>query len=144
MIRYALRCSDCDAEFEAWFASSGAFDVQKERGLLDCPECHGHGVAKQIMSPSVAGTKSRDAGEQIMARFLAAARKHVSENFDYVGPDFASEARAMYYGDAEERAIWGETTPEEARALIEEGVPAAPLPAPMAPTPPLPAKEELN
>lgn len=144
MIRYALLCQDCEAEFEAWFASSLAFDDQKARGLLDCPDCHGHEVAKQIMAPAVAGTGKRDPGEKMIARFLAAARKHVAENFDYVGDNFANEARAMFYGEADERAIWGETTADEAKALIEEGVPAAPLPAPMAPKPPLLPKDELN
>ena len=59
---------------------------------------------------------------------LAALRAHIEKTADYVGRDFAAQARAMHLGDAPERAIWGETRPEEARALLEDGVPVAPLP----------------
>ena len=70
------------------------------------------------------------------------AREHVSQNFDYVGEDFAEEARAIYYGEQDHRPIWGETTPEEREALAEEGIPAMPLPAPFAPKPPKSAKRK--
>jgi hypothetical protein len=65
----------------------------------------------------------------------AKVREHISKNFDYVGDKFADEARKMHSGETEERAIWGETTPEEAQALEDEGVPASPLPPELAPVP---------
>lgn len=135
MIKYALQCEDCEAGFEGWFASSGAFDEQKERGLLACPACGSGAVTKQIMAPAVAGTKRTVAQspEDLARQFVAKARDHVAKNFDYVGKRFADEARAMYYGEIEDRPIWGATTPDEAKALEEEGVPAAPLPAPFVP-----------
>jgi len=139
MIRYALACGDCDHEFEAWFASSDAYDRQAKRKLVTCPECEGRNVSKQIMAPSVKTTKGKAAApepETLMAEFAAKARAHVAENFDYVGDGFAEEARAMYYGEQDDRPIWGETTPEEREALQDEGVPALPLPAPFAPKPP--------
>ena len=131
MIRYALICSDCDHDFEAWFASSSAFDDQSSRGLVSCAMCGGENVVKQIMAPSVRTSDGRKAApdEAAMAReFLAKARDHVSRNFDYVGDSFADEARSMFYGETDNRPIWGETTNEEREALKEEGVPAAPLP----------------
>ncbi len=137
MIRYALACEDCDAAFEAWFASSDAYDAQAKRKLVACPDCDGRKVAKQIMAPAVrpSGKAASPATDDAaMARaFARKAREHVAENFDYVGDAFAEEARAMFYGERDERAIWGETTPEEREALKEEGVPALPLPAPFAP-----------
>lgn len=139
MIRYALACGDCEHEFEAWFASSEAFDRQAKRRMVACPECDGRKVSKQIMAPAVKTTKGRAESpdpEKVLAEFAARARQHVAENFDYVGGDFAEEARAIYYGEAGDRPIWGETTPEEREALREEGVPALPLPAPFAPRPP--------
>lgn len=139
MIRYALACEDCDHAFEAWFASSEAYDRQAKRRLVACPECDGRRVGKQIMAPAVKTTKGKapEAGpEQILAEFAARARAHVAENFDYVGDGFAEEARAIHYGEIDDRPIWGETTPEEREALREEGVPALPLPAPFAPKPP--------
>jgi len=72
----------------------------------------------------------------------AKVREHIKENFDYVGDKFADEARKMHSGEADERAIYGEATPEEARALAEEGVPASPLPPELAPN--TPAKRQLN
>jgi hypothetical protein len=132
MIRYALACDSCEHEFEAWFASSEAYDKQAGRRLVACPDCDGRSVSKQIMA-SVAAEPDVEA----LARdFARKARAHVAENFDYVGGDFADEARAMYYGETDDRPIWGETTAEEREALKEEGVPALPLPAPFAPKPP--------
>lgn len=129
MIRYALICHDCEAEFEAWFASSQAYDKQAARDLIECPQCDGTHVGKQIMAPSVAGTK-KNAGpdpQKVFGKLAAAAREHVAENFDYVGDGFASEATAMHYGDIDNRPIWGETTKDEREALKDEGVPAEPL-----------------
>ena len=147
MIRYALICADCDHEFEAWFASSDAFDKQVERGLVTCAACDSASVAKQIMAPAVSGTKKKTLAEpdrdHAFKAFAKQAREHISDNFDYVGSDFASEARSMYYGETADRPIWGETTPEESEALKEEGVPAAPLPKAFAPAPPKP-KDDLN
>ncbi len=129
MIRYALICHDCEAEFEAWFASSSAYDTQIERGLVSCPSCDGTCVSKQVMSPSVSGTKKSDGPDpqRVFGKLAAAARQHVADNFDYVGDGFATEARAMHYGATDERPIWGETTPEERAELKKEGVPAEPL-----------------
>jgi hypothetical protein len=139
MIRYALICSDCEHGFEAWFASSGTYDAQAKRRLIACPACDGRRVTKQIMAPAVKTRKGKDVApdpERLMQVFAETARQHVAENFDYVGSDFAEEARAMYYGETDDRPIWGEATPEEREALREEGVPALPLPAPFAPKPP--------
>ncbi|HAY06307.1 MAG TPA: DUF1178 family protein [Hyphomonas sp.] len=139
MIRYALLCSDCEHGFEAWFASSAAYDTQAKRKLVACPDCDGRNVTKQIMAPAVRTSERKAAepdAEALAKEFVKQARAHVSENFDYVGEDFAEEARAMYYGETEDRPIWGETTAEEREALKEEGVPALPLPAPFAPKKP--------
>ncbi|WP_290497315.1 DUF1178 family protein [Hyphomonas sp. UBA4494] len=146
MIRYALICSDCDHDFEAWFASSSAFDDQSSRGLVSCAMCGGENVVKQIMAPSVRTSDGRKAApdEAAMAReILAKARDHVSRNFDYVGDSFADEARSMFYGETDNRPIWGETSAEESEALREEGIPAAPLPRAMTPKRPK-SNKQLN
>ncbi|HPE47837.1 MAG TPA: DUF1178 family protein [Hyphomonas sp.] len=139
MIRYALHCKACEAEFEAWFASSTAYDGQKAKRLVRCVDCGSSRVEKQIMAPAVKGTRASNeppVPEKLMQEFAARARQHVAENFDYVGDSFADEARSMYYGEQDDRPIWGETTAEEREALKEEGVPAAPLPPAF--TPPVP------
>ena len=147
MIRYALHCKACGEDFEAWFASSAAYDTQKQKRLVRCTACSSSRVDKQIMAPAVKTVKGREAAapdpEAMLEEFAAKARQHVAETFDYVGDSFAEEARSMFYGEQDERPIWGETTEEEREALQEEGVPASPLPPALTPPVPKP-KGRLN
>jgi len=144
MIKYALAC-EFDHAFEGWFGSSSDYDDQHARGLLECPLCGSKAVRKQVMAPSVAGTKAQrgldqpsEAAREMMLQAAAEARQAVEDNFDYMGDAFAREARAIHEGKAEERGIYGEATGAEVRALIEDGVQIAPLP------PKSKAKDELN
>ncbi|MFT3726628.1 MAG: DUF1178 family protein [Terricaulis sp.] len=134
MIRYDLRCQNGD-EFEAWFGSMSDFDAQAEKGQLMCPHCGTSHVEKAPMAPAVVTGRKKDARkDRAVAMAMAAkVREHIKENFDYVGDKFADEARKIHTGESDERAIWGEATPEEARQLAEEGVEAAPLPPVLAP-----------
>jgi hypothetical protein len=146
MIRYALRCAR-GHQFESWFKSSAAYDSQRKRGLVACPACNSTKVEKAIMAPRIAAKGKKPAPEPAPApaaetptplmmapqeRELAAKlkelRDHVLKTADNVGRKFPDEARKMHYGDIEHRAIYGEATTEEARALIDEGVEVAPLP----------------
>ena len=137
MIRYSLACVG-EHEFEAWFSNSKAYDVQRKRKLVECPVCGTHDVRKQIMAPAIrASEKSvQETPEAMAAKMAGEIRRHIADTHDYVGDRFADEARSMYYGEAEMRPVWGEVTPEIAKDLIEEGVPAMPLPKPFAPEPP--------
>ncbi len=144
MIKYALQCDHAHA-FEGWFGSSSDYDDQSARGLVECPICGSRGVSKQIMSPAVAGTKAQAAApavdpkmREMMMAAMGEVRRHVEENFDNVGDAFAKEARAIHEGKSEERGIYGQATPAEAKALIEDGVKVAPLP------PEPPKKTDVN
>ena len=143
MIRYALAC-DQDHEFEGWFGASADFDDQSARGLIECPVCATKAVRKQIMAPAVSGTKRRSVPEtspqarEVMMEAMGQVRRHVEDNFDYVGDTFAKEARAIHEGKSEERGIYGEATPTEVKKLVEDGVPVAPLP------PEAPKKSDVN
>jgi hypothetical protein len=135
MIRYALSC-DHDHGFEAWFASSSDYDDQAARGLVECPFCGSTGVRKQVMAPSVAGTKkstpSPDMAKQMHSMMMQAAREvrdHVEQTFDYVGDAFAREARDIHEGRSEKREIYGEATPADVKKLKDDGVPCAALPS---------------
>ena len=138
MIRYALICADCEAEFDAWFNSSAGYDEQCASGSLSCPECASSRIGKQIMAPAVRGTKRKSDQPPSPSRtdVIKAAQDYIAATHDYVGTDFPDEARAMYYGEAEERPIWGEASADEQAALKEEGVGAIPLPAALAPKKP--------
>lgn len=138
MIRYAL-CCDHGHMFEAWFSSSSDYDMQVERGLVECPECGSLAISKQLMAPSVRTARQKEAQTEAKPDMQALARQvqtHIRNNFDYVGADFAKEARAIHEGDKPERMIYGETTPQEREQLADDGVPCAPLPDAFAPTPP--------
>lgn len=137
MIRYTLKC-DHDHAFESWFASAEAFDKLSAAGMVACTVCGSAKVAKTLMAPAVRPARKAVAPEAPHpetaqaapdpAGIIAALRRAVEQNSDYVGKDFATEARAMHEGEAPERAIWGEARPDEARALIEDGIEVTPLP----------------
>jgi hypothetical protein len=129
MIRYALSCPEGHS-FDSWFQSAAAFDGLQGAGQLTCPVCGSAKVAKSVMAPAVAPSGGADLSQPANEReaALARLRRHVEENSEYVGMEFVSEARRIHEGDAPERSIHGEARPDEARRLIEEGVPVAPLP----------------
>jgi len=127
VIAYALRCHK-GHEFDGWFRDSAAFDDQCRGGHLSCPSCNSVRIEKAIMAPAVSGTKKRAEAAAQIRQFATGLRKYVQENADYVGPDFAEEARKIHYGETQERHIYGEATADEARELIEEGLDVAPLP----------------
>ena len=149
MIRYQLRCERGHA-FESWFQSSGAYDSQVKRKLVNCPSCGSVQVEKAIMAPQIGRAKKGGTAQQqpagspevstlpstplMMAQErdlrakLKELRDHVVKNADNVGELFPVEARKMHYGDIEHRPIYGEASPEEARSLIDEGIEVTPLP----------------
>ena len=134
MIHYTLIC-DQDHQFDSWFRSSDAYETLRDAGQVACVTCGSTRVRRSPMAPSIAKGAANDAAPTLTdatdaeaEQALAALRRHVEDNSAYVGPAFASQARAMHDGAAPERAIHGEARPEEAKALIEDGIPVAPLP----------------
>jgi hypothetical protein len=152
MIVFDLLCKDAGHVFEIWFGSSEDYEQQKARGLVACPYCGSTDVDKAVMAPNV-GAKGNSRGDPVpapatvpaaanapspqefkaMVSKLAEIQAKMLENSEYVGGSFADEARSMHLGEREVRTIHGQTTAEEAKALIEEGVPVAPLPLPFRP-----------
>ncbi|WP_298378297.1 DUF1178 family protein [uncultured Bradyrhizobium sp.] len=149
MIRYTLRC-ERGHQFESWFQSSAAYESQERRHLIDCPACGSDKIERAIMAPQIVSKKGREraqpapaapveatptestslmmAQERELRSKLKELRDHIVKNADNVGDRFPNEARKMHYGDIEHRPIYGEASPEEARALIDEGVEVSPLP----------------
>ena len=156
MIVFDLHCAH-GHRFEGWFSSSSDFEDQQERGLVSCPQCGVEEVSKAPMAPAVpakgntqtpaAPAMSEDrpvsntpmpAEVQQAMQKLAEAQQKALEKSTWVGKDFAAQSREMHYGERDESAIHGQASLEEAKALVDEGVPIAPLPFPI--TPP----DELN
>jgi hypothetical protein len=149
MIHYQLRCAQ-DHEFDSWFKDSASFERQAKRGLVECPTCGDTKVARALMAPAVprksntlpepaptppppapvaAGRKGAKGPmpAQVVA-MLQRLRTEVEQNCDYVGPEFAEEARKIHRGESDARGIYGETTKEEAESLAEEGIEVASIP----------------
>lgn len=159
MIVFDLQCSVAGHRFEGWFSSSDDFTSQRDRGLIQCPMCGSSEVGKAPTAARLArkgnqgavakrGRPEAESGTGMamapvpqeipaevreaivkVAKLQAEALKHS----DYVGSNFGEEARAIHYGEKDARPIHGQTTPEEARELHEEGVPVAPLLVPFVP-----------
>lgn len=136
MIVFDLKCASAGHVFEAWFGSSGDYKDQHARGLVACPICGDPAVEKAPMAPAVPAKGSpapRPQDVKQMLGALAELQKKLVDGSDWVGDRFATEARAIHLGEAEARQIHGRATRADADSLIEDGIPVAPLPLPIAP-----------
>ena len=138
MIRYALKCS-ADHAFDSWFQSADAYASLRAAGMVTCPECGSGEVEKAMMAPPVRASRKAAAPQTAPDRPLSAPadpreaalaelKRQVEANSDYVGMNFVAEARAMHEGETPARSIHGEARMDEAKKLLEDGVPVAPLP----------------
>ena len=138
MIKFSLRCGQ-GHQFESWFQSGAAFDNLQTRKLVACPVCGDIAVEKALMAPAVTQAQPPASAAQPasppakpdsteLAAKLRELRAHVEANSEYVGDNFASQARAMYLGDIPDRPIYGEARAQDAKALLDDGVPVLPLP----------------
>ena len=131
MIKYRLIC-DKGHEFDAWFKGSTTFEDQRNCGQLTCAVCRSRKIDRAVMAPALALNSDdlmteEDKEKRDMVEKLV---DHVERDFDYVGKDFANEARKIHDGEARQREIYGEATFSEAQDLLTEGVPVAPMPKP--------------
>ena len=154
MIHYKLHCTN-GHEFESWFKDSAAFDQQARLGFLECPICGDTSISRALMAPAV--VKPRGVPVPVTAAPPAAPvatpapgpaapamtatpipaqvraalqrlRAEVERHCDYVGPAFPDVARSIHRGEAEQRGIYGEATPDQAEMLAEEGIQVARIP----------------
>ncbi|WP_326524666.1 DUF1178 family protein [Sphingomonas sp.] len=137
MILFDLRCGGGHV-FEAWFGSSGAYEEQRAGGLIACPMCGDDDVTKAVMAPNVAakGNRGEAPGPAAMKAAIAAlasAQAEALKSSEWVGVAFADKARKMHAGEEPSAPIHGQATRAEAQALVDEGVPVAPLIVPVVP-----------
>lgn len=147
MIHYTLRCR-AEHAFDGWFKDSAAFDAQSESGLVTCPECGDSSITRALMAPAIPrkGKRAKEVDppaetppappaekaatglpDQVRA-VLQRMRADIERTSDYVGPDFADEARRIHRGETEKRNIYGESTADQAEALADEGIEVARIP----------------
>ena len=157
MIHYQLRC-EAGHSFDGWFQDSAGFDRLNAAGLVECTQCGNTSVKRALMAPAVvkrrrakaieapkpaespsvapAAPPPVPAGPQMAAgpmpaqlvAMLQRLRAEVEKSCDYVGGDFAEEARRIHNGETEARGIYGEASDAEAEALAEEGIEVSRLP----------------
>jgi hypothetical protein len=128
MIVFDLQCRDGGETFESWFRSGADYEEQRSGGLVQCPICGSRNVGKAPMAPRL----PRKGSAEPLAR-LAEIQAELLKDSRWVGDEFADTARAMHGGDIEPAQVHGKATLEQAKSLVEDGVPVAPLPLPVIP-----------
>jgi hypothetical protein len=129
MIKYKLKCHN-DHEFESWFSYSKEFDNLKKRLLLECIFCSSKKIDKSIMSPMISSIKEKNNDfDYVFNKILKDEknklinlRKFVENNFVFVGKNFSSKIREIFYDKKSKKGIYGTATIDEKKELEEEGI----------------------
>ena len=132
MIKYTLTCNN-GHQFESWFPNSDSFEKLKKKGQLECAVCSSKEIEKSLMAPRITSNNRKKketliSAQSVVEKEIKALKNKIKKTAIDVGENFPTEARAMHYGEKEEKPIIGKTTLEEARDLAEEGIPFSPLP----------------
>ena len=135
MIKYKLTCKDCDIMFDSWFSTSKEYERLKKKKFLNCHICNSSNIEKTLMSPSILNSKNNVKTKILNKKYkqaketIAEYQKFVKDNFDYVGENFAHEARSIHYKNKKSsKGIYGTATKEDLKALKEEGIRTETLP----------------
>tara|TARA_B110000902_G_scaffold207238_1_gene236194 strand:- start:1517 stop:1942 length:426 start_codon:yes stop_codon:yes gene_type:complete len=134
MIKYSLTCKDCDLNFESWFGSSKEYEKLKRKKLLNCHSCNSLNVDKSLMAPSI-NKKNYDKADKGLKKYkkikkaITEYQSFIKKNFEYVGENFAYEARSIHYNDKKKKkGIYGTASKKDLKELSEEGIDAQMLP----------------
>ena len=133
MINYTIKC-DQNHTFDSWFKSAEAFEMLVKKSMVVCSECGSTKITKAIMAPSVSTSRKKDnkpselEKKSKLKNDILELKKKIEANSEYVGNNFANEARSMYLGETPERSIYGEAKADDAKKLIDDGIPVVPLP----------------
>ena len=134
MIKYCLKCKNCSLEFESWFSSSKEFDRLKKLKHLNCQKCNSTKIEKTLMTPNLTNSKNKsfyqnEKKNKEVKYQLKKYQKFVKDNFEFVGDNFAYEARSIHYNrQKKKKGIYGNASSEEVQELKDEGIEAEILP----------------
>ena len=135
MIKYKLICKDCNFLFDSWFASSKEYEKLKKKKYIDCHHCGSMSVEKTLMSPSVLKSNKelkvemKDERYKDIRKKINEYQKFIEKNFEFVGENFAYEARSIHYKNKKKsKGIYGSASKEELSELKEEGIDAEIIP----------------
>ena len=130
MIKYNLLCKKCKLTFDSWFASSKEYDKLKKKKLINCHNCGSLKVEKNLMAPKLISKNFNNKNEnkdlikyQKIRKRINEYKKFIKNNFDYVGKNFAYEARSIHYNDKKKnKGIYGTASKQDLKELKEEGI----------------------
>ena len=129
MIKYKLICKDCDILFDSWFSTSKEYERLKKQKFLNCHICNSSNIEKTLMSPSVLVSKIVSKTEEQRKKYketkdvLLKYQKFIKKNFNYVGENFAYEARSIHYKNKRSsKGVYGTATKQDLKELKEEGI----------------------
>ena len=129
MIKYNLLCKKCNLIFDSWFASSKEFDKLKKKRLINCHSCGSLRVEKNLMAPKLINKSINFKDEkknirryQQIKKTINKYQKFIKNNFDYVGENFAYEARSIHYRKKKKKGIYGSASKKDMQELKEEGI----------------------
>ena len=129
MIKYKLICNNCDNSFDSWFSSSKEYEKLKKLKHINCLQCNSFDVEKTLMSPNVVKSKKiknlykKNSKATKFKKKIREYQTYIKNNFEYVGENFAFEARSIHYNSKKKnKGIYGNATSKEVRELKEEGI----------------------
>ena len=136
MIKYNLLCKNCDMSYDSWFASSKEFDKLKKKKLINCHGCGSLKVEKNLMAPKLISKSFKDKNDkkdllklQKIKKKINEYQKFIKNNFDYVGENFAYEARSIHYNEKKRnKGIYGTASKKDLKELKDEGIDAQLIP----------------
>ena len=136
MIKYNLLCKKCELKFDSWFASSKEYDKLKRKKLINCHSCGSLKVEKSLMAPKLISKYFSNKNEkkdlikyQKIKKKINEYQKFIKNNFDYVGENFAYEARSIHYKNKKKsKGIYGTASKQDLKELKEEGIDAQMIP----------------
>ena len=136
MIKYNLLCKNCDMNYDSWFASSKEFDKLKKKKLINCHGCGSLKVEKNLMAPKLINKTLGDKNDnkdllkyRKIKKKINEYQKFIKNNFDYVGENFAYEARSIHYNEKKrDKGIYGTASKKDLKELKDEGIDAQLIP----------------
>ena len=135
MIKYNLNCKKCDLSFDSWFASSKEYEKLKKKKLINCHSCGSLRVEKNLMAPKLIkqNLSSKTDKEYLklkkIKKTISKYQNFIKNNFDYVGENFAYEARSIHYNNKKiKKGIYGTASKKDLKELKEEGIDTQLLP----------------
>ncbi len=129
MIKYNLICKDCEISFNSWFSSSEEYEKLKKKHFINCYNCNSLNVQKGLMSPNISRSKNnlkidkKNKENKEIQKKIFQSQEFIKKNFDYVGENFAYEARSIHYGNKKlSKGVYGTATKNDLKELKEEGI----------------------